>query len=143
MSLFQKAKLYSIEDPIAKNAMLKDSKRGEIPKDAAGLMVSINILEATFGDYFVMGHKNNAKAGWSLALNKGGSKEFDPRTGVGPSKMTDGNKALSMSMPLPQKWYDLYQTWNMAFCSQMPQFPYIIPKLFIPKVANYQDNHLS
>ena len=51
---------------------------------------------------------------------------------------TKDGKGFDYSMPLKREWADLYQTWNMAFCSQISDFPMVLPKLFIPEVADYQ-----
>ncbi len=97
----------------------------------------VNILEAVVTDY-ISGFRDNAKAGLTLAFHKTGSKHHDPRTGCGPSTWSDDKRAISMSMPMTKEWCDLYQTWNMAFVSTLKDFPYIIPKLLIPQVADYQ-----
>jgi hypothetical protein len=41
-------------------------------------------------------------------------------------------------MDFPEQWADLYSTWNLAFVSHYPEFPFVMVKLLIPFVANYQ-----
>jgi hypothetical protein len=45
-----------------------------------------------------------------------------------------------LSFALPQRWADLYATWNLAFVSHYGDFPYLVPKLLIPQVNGYQDS---
>ena len=42
-------------------------------------------------------------------------------------------------MPLSKEWADLYSTWNMGFVSHYSYFPYVMAKLLIPEVSDYQD----
>ena len=42
-------------------------------------------------------------------------------------------------MALPKEWADLYQVWNMAFVSQIDNYPFWIAKLLIPQVSDYKD----
>lgn len=137
MGLFHQVKFLSVDGPI-KNIFLKAHKTGKVPPDALSFMVPLNILEATLGDY-IMKNSDNGKTGLTLAWNRPGTSKYDPRTEAGPAKWSDDKKGISLSMPLPKKWADLYQTWNMAFVSQIQNFPYILPKLFIPQVAQYQE----
>jgi hypothetical protein len=137
MGLFHKVKLMSVEDPV-KNLVLKSFKTGKVPENALSVMLPINILEATLGD-FLMGNRDNAKAGWTLAINRPGEKPYDIKTGAGIATWQEDKTGLSFRMPLPKHWADLYQTWNMAFCSQIPNYPYVLSKLFIPQVSKYQD----
>ena len=110
-----------------------------MPKEAGRLILFVNILEATLADIITL-NTDNAKVGWVLDTNKAGSKDYNPRTGEGPSGWSDDKKGICLRPPLPKEWADLYQTWNMAFVSQSESFPYLISKLLIPQVANYQNN---
>lgn len=136
-SLFHRVKFMSVQYPIRK-IIIKCHKTGIVPAGMLGNVVALNILEAIIDDY-ISGYKNNARAGWSLAINRGGSKRYNPKTGAGPSCWSVDKKGICVSMPMPKKWADLYQTWNMAFVSNIPDYPYVIPKLFIPQVAAYQE----
>ena len=138
-TLFRKIKLTSIEKPIIEDIILKSYKTGKVPKNAGRSVVFLNILEATLAD-IVEFNMDNAKVGWILAVNKSGSKDYDPRTGEGFSGWSDDKKTICLRPPLPKEWADLYQTWNMAFVSQSQSFPYLISKLLIPQVADYQND---
>lgn len=135
-SLFFKIKFFSVEYPI--KLFLNYHKTRIIPENSGRFELTVNILEAVIGDY-ILGFKDNAKAGLTLAFHRTGSKYYDPHTGCGPSTWSDDKKAISMSMPMTKEWCDLYQTWNMAFVSTLKDFPYIVPKLLIPQVASYHD----
>lgn len=136
MSLFHKIKLVSVERAI--RFYLNYHKTGVVPKDSGRFGLTVNILEAVVSDY-ISGFRDNAKTGLTLAFHRTGSKNYDPQTGSGPSAWSADKKAIRMSMPMTKEWCDLYQTWNMAFVSTFKDFPYIISKLLIPQVANYQN----
>ncbi len=53
-----------------------------------------------------------------------------------PTLTADG-KAIKFYLPNPEKWADLYSTWNMAFVTTYPHWPLIMTKLLIPQVANH------
>lgn len=135
ITVFYKIKLLSIELPLTKN-YLKSFETGIINGHDGKWTLPLNILEATISDYFG-GRADNAKASLALIANGPGRKS-DPRTGAGPSDWSEDKKAPCRSSPLPIEWADLYQTWNMAFVTHFPAFPQIIPKLFIPTVAEYR-----
>lgn len=136
MSLFHKVKFASVDYPI-KNIVVNTHKKGAVDPKATRFFLPLNILEASLAD-FITGHNKNALTGITLAKNRPGAKEVDTRTGEGPTKLADDKKAIEVSAPLPRKWADLYQSWNMAFMSQAGLFPYYLPKLSIPQVADYQ-----
>jgi hypothetical protein len=137
LNIFHEVKLKSVEMSI-KNEFLKCHTSGIVKPDNTRWLLFIGILEAALTDFF-NGYINNSKVGYILAVNKAGSKKYDPRTKAGPSKWSEDKKAIALSVPLPKEWADLYQTWNMAFVAYHPLFPYLLPKLFIPQVANYKD----
>ncbi len=132
---FHKIKLLSVELPIKK--YFSSLRTGKVPPKAGGTAVSINIWEATLTEKR-SGNKGNAYAGKVLAKNKCGRKKLDPATGAGPSKLSPTGLAIERNYPLPLEWADLYQTWNMDFCSRFTDWVYVIPKLFIPAVSVYQ-----
>lgn len=131
---FHKIKFISV-DPVIKSFIYYHETR-KIPKSYGRLGLVINVLEAAMFD-FISGFRDNAKTALTLVSHRIGSKKIDTKTGSGPSTWSEDRKAISMS--LTKEWCDLYQTWNMAFVSQFNDFPYIIPKLIIPQVANYQN----
>ncbi|MDO5520969.1 MAG: hypothetical protein Q4G58_10800 [bacterium] len=137
LPLFHKIKLISVELPI-KN-YLECHRTGNIKPTSGGIAVAINILEATWTDY-KSGIRDNAKAGWVLAKNKCGAKQKDPKTGVGPSGWSKDGKYIQRVYPHGRNWADLYQVWNLCFCTRFKDFVYVIPKLLIPSVANYKDH---
>jgi hypothetical protein len=140
MSLSHKIKLISVEYSV--KSFLNCHKTNLIPEEFGRFTLTLNIIEAVVFDY-IKGFRNNAKTGLTLAFHKTGSKKYNPLTGEGPSTWSSDKKAISFSMPMTKEWCDLYQTWNMAFVSQFHDFLYIIPKLLVPQVANYQGSPTS
>jgi hypothetical protein len=136
LTWFEKAKISSVEGPIVEK-YLQFHVNGAIPSDFMRWTLSINILEAVLQDSIV-GNYSNAYAGWVLAIHRPGTKTRDPKTGNGPSYWAPNKKAVCLAPPLPLEWANLYHTWNLAFCSQFPTFPYVITKLLIPCVSSYQ-----
>jgi hypothetical protein len=137
VNYFHKLKLKSVEIPIKKN-IAKRFGSGIISPQAYRWTLPINILEACLTDY-MNGYKHNARAGRTLMVNRPGRKTDHPLTGAGPSRWSENKKAVSVRMPMPKQWADLYQTWNMAFVMQFPVHLYLLPKLLIPQVASYQN----
>jgi hypothetical protein len=133
-SFFHKMKLLSVEKSITTKMVSFDT--GIVHPKIGSWLLPINILEAGTSDY-LDGFKDNAHASRPLIMNRPGASE-DRYTGAGPSRWSEDKKAICYAMPLPQQWSDLYQTWNMAFISKFPRFLYMLPKLLIPQVADYQ-----
>ncbi len=136
LPLFHKIKLISVEKPIEHYIKYHTTKF--IPPKSGGMGVAINIWEATWTDWKSK-NKDNAKAGKVLAQNKAGALKKDPLTGAGPSRWSDDGKIPLRCFPFGLEWTDLYQTWNMAFVTRFQDFPYILPKLLIPIVADYKN----
>lgn len=136
MPFFYRIKSGSIE-PVAYFLIRAHQRPPEkLGKASGSRALQINILEATFSDWLMALH-DNAMTGWALAVHKAGKHRIDPATGAGPNFWEESRKAIGIRPPLPRKWADLYQSWNMAFVSKMYDFPYIITKLLIPQVADY------
>ena len=136
LTLFHRLKLAMVGGPV-KQIFLKSHRLGRVSKRAGSWMLPLNIGVATVGDY-LMGYKDNVKAGWTLTRNKPGAKAGRLHAGAA-SAFSEDRKAIRLAMPNPKEWADLYQTWNMAFVSQIGDFVYLLPKLCIPQVAEYQD----
>ena len=136
MTPFDFAKLTSVEGPIKR--FIECHNSGQVSPDLLRTMLSVNIMEAVATDV-VMGNFGNAKAGFALAVNPPGGSHADISTGAGPSQWSNDKKAILFVMPKPMLWADLYQTWNMCFVSHFEYFPYVLAKLFIPRVSAYQD----
>ncbi len=115
----------------------KGIKTGKVPQNYLSLALPVNILEATFSDFWC-GNFENARAGWILAKNRPGGT-FNEKTGSGPAFVaTKGPyKLMHLRCPFPQQWADLYTTWNLAFVSNYSNFPYFMAKLLIPSVNDY------
>jgi len=137
LTLFHRLKLAMVGGPV-KRIFLKSHRTGIVSGRAGSWMLPLNILAATVGDY-VTGYRNNVKAGWTLTRNRPGMRAGSTLAGAGPSSLSEDRKAIRLAMPKPKEWADLYQTWNMAFVSQIGDFVYLLPKLCIPQVANYRD----
>ncbi|MDO5294221.1 MAG: hypothetical protein Q4F05_15900 [bacterium] len=136
LPLFHKIKLISVELPI--KTYLECHRTRKIEPTSGGIAVAINILEATVTD-FLYGVNDNAETGWTLMKNRCGLKEKDPKTGAGPSKWSDDGKYIQRVYPYGKQWADLYQVWNLCFCTRFKDFVYVIPKLLIPAVADYRE----
>lgn len=136
LSSFVKIKLISVE--LAMDQFKEYHTTGTIPGNTGKMLVPLNIMEAVI-EGSNNGYKNNKDAGIALALNNAGSLTHDPNTGAGPSGWSDDKKSVVYYAPFPLEWANLYTTWNMAFVSDFTSFPYVMCKLLIPQVNNYQD----
>lgn len=134
---FHKLKLASIEIPVKK--YLNNFKTGHVDPGSSRWGVAINIWEAVLADR-LSGMKDNALAGKVLAQHKCGEKVWNKVTGAGPSGWSEDKKKVTRNYPNGAKWADLYQTWNMAFCTRFGDFPFVLPKLIIPSVSGYQEH---
>ncbi len=133
--LFELVKKVSVDYPIEQ--ILEAHRTGEVPADFWRVVLPVNILEAAAMD-LKLGNYDNAKVAWTLAVNPPGGSE-NLATGAGPARFAEDGQAIETHMPLTQEWVDLYHTWNMAFVSHYEHFPYVMAKLLIPNVADYQD----
>lgn len=136
MILFEHAKLHSVE--YCMNQILKYNRSGKVSPHFLKLMLPVNILEAIMEDMH-QGLYDNARAGWTLTVNRPGIGCIDEKNGC-PARWSDDGKAILVSMPQPLQWADLYQVWNLAFVTNYPNFPYLFVKLSIPQVAGYQSS---
>ena len=125
---FMLAKLVSVLGPI--RSIIDFHEQDRVDPDFLRPMLSVNIDEAVVVD-MAKGCLANAKAGLVLAEKGPGYQ------GCGAA-FTD-SREISVSMPAPERWADLYQAWNMAFVSHYPRFPFVMMKLAIPAVADYRD----
>ena len=133
--LFEMVKKVSVDYPV--ELILEAHRSGEVPENFWRVILPVNILEAMAMDA-KLGNYDNAKVAWTLATNPPGGSE-NPATGAGPARFAEDGQAIEVHMPLTQEWVDLYHTWNMAFVSHYEHFPYVMAKLLIPNVADYQD----
>jgi hypothetical protein len=86
----------------------------------------------------VKGFGDNAAAALPLVANKPG-ESTNPRLQTGPATFSADGKKVLVAYSLPKEWDDLYQVWNMAFCSQIGSYPMWISKLFIPQLSSYKN----
>ncbi|MEC8052743.1 MAG: hypothetical protein VX210_18245 [Myxococcota bacterium] len=133
--IFELVKLKSVEYPM--NEFLRAHREGKVEPNMLRTMLSVNILEAMALDA-KLGNWDNAAAGWALAKHRAGGAE-DAATGAGPARFASDSDAIEFNMPLTKEWADLYSTWNMGFVSHYSYFPYVMAKLLIPEVSDYQD----
>ena len=101
------------------------------------ILVPLNILQACIED-LRLGHTSNARSCLPLIFNPPGSKAYNPLTQAGPSTFSEDENAFLRNSALPLQWNNLYSTWNLAFVSHYPNFPFFFAKLLIPQVSNYQ-----
>ncbi|MCX7337681.1 MAG: hypothetical protein NTX76_00120 [Alphaproteobacteria bacterium] len=131
--LFEWIKFFTIEKSIDSFRAVKNTK---LAPNYGKCGIPINILEATLTDIF-NGNFNNAYAGCVLAKNSLGGKENEV-TGAGPATFSEDRRAISIHMPFEKKWADLYAVWNLGFVSRYEAFPYVMVKLLIPQVSDYE-----
>jgi hypothetical protein len=123
LSFFLWLKIHSIEHPMLRIFVRRTRK---IPKRYFRWALISNILEATAADLF-RGFGNNALVGLKLSKWLMSSIEIQRKGHVVTFAPEDASE-----------WIDLCHSWNMAFVSQAPEFPYVMCKLIIPSVAGYQ-----
>lgn len=130
---FEVAKVFSVRFPM--NNIIRTHKEGKPPRGFLQWMLPLNILEATFSD-FTRGFFGNAKAGWVLAVNN--PKMIKTGSDYNTAKLSEGK--IGLNLPFPKEWADLYQSWNADFVGKFDDmFPYMLPKLLVPAVADYKD----
>ena len=135
-SLFLRVKAVSV-DPVAYFCIRAHQRPPHaLGRSSGSRILQMNILEAVFVD-LCEGFRDNAHAGWILARHKPGRRSPDPASGAGPNAWSPDEQAICLRPPFPKEWADLYQIWNMAFVSQMPEFPYVATPLMVPAVADY------
>jgi hypothetical protein len=132
---FEVAKTLSVDMVI--RIYLKNFKTKKVPHDDGRVGLPVNILEAALED-LRLGYRENARAGFLLSLHPPGEKRPNARTGAGPTGFSADGRAITYAPPLPRKWADLYSTWNMAFVSHYPNFPFFLAKLLAPQVLCYE-----
>lgn len=125
---FELAKLYSVLGPI--RSIIEFHEQGRVDPGFLDPMLSVNINEAVAADV-ARAHFANAEAGLVLAEHGPGHQ--------GRGAGFTANREIRVWMPAPERWADLYQTWNLAFVSHYPRFPFVMVKLAIPAVAGYHD----
>lgn len=128
-------KYHSVEYPVSSMTAALD--KGEIDPQFGRVILPVNIIEAMLYD-MATGNWDNAKTGWITATHRPGNTPNEA-TGAGDTVITEDGSGVSVNMPLPKDWADLYHAWNMAFVSQFAQFPYSMVKLLIPEVGDYQN----
>ncbi len=136
---FLKIKVYSVDEPMRYFDQYHDKRAADpafaLPPESGRFALSANIAEATLKDV-TLGNWDNARAGWILTWHRVGGED-DPRTGAAHSRWSPDGMGIQYHAPLPKKWADLYSTWNMAFVTHLPEWPYIMAKLFAPQVLCY------
>jgi hypothetical protein len=129
-------KLASVEAGIER--VLDYHRSGKVPGTFMRTILPMNILEATSAD-LARGCFGNVHAGRVLAQYRPGASHQDKKTGEGPTVWSPDHRIMLFQMALPRLWADLYATWNLAFVSQMPDSPFLMAKLLIPIVNDYDD----
>lgn len=121
---------------IAMNQFLGFIKEKKIDP-SYGKIVSFNIFQAMAED-FKLKRLDNVLAGKTLAVNKPGVDEKQKL--AGPTTISENGQTVEFRPPLPNLWADLYETWNMAFVTKYPDWPYFLVKLIIPSVSDYHEH---
>ena len=133
-NIFKFVKAISIGSAI--KGLIENFRSQNVPADW-GLTCSINICEAIAEDLRLL-NIDNALAAKPLVFNRPGLAE-NRHTMAASTQLSKDGQTLEMRPPLPRQWADLYVTWNLAFVSYFPNFPYYMVKLLIPSVSGYQD----
>ena len=129
-------KFESVRTPIRRSRECVQS--GQVPASFCNFILPYNILQASLFDLF-SGNSGNARAGLVLARHRPGNKA-NSGTGAGPVHFARRGRVIASGFPLPEKWVDLYQSWNLAFGAQFNSFPFYLCKLVIPQVAGYHEH---
>lgn len=107
----------------------------QVPATLGRWELPITILEAAFENQIgPVPYQANARVGVTLALTPGGSAVRNNKTDAGPTHLSEAQDDMLVFAPFPEKWADLYGTWNMAFVSQYRNFPFHLAKLLNPAV---------
>ena len=143
--LFERMKVITVDIPMKSFAGYKLGTT-EVDKEAGGgLGLAVNILEAMYQDV-KQGSFDNASAGFELMCE---SNDREPIKGCGnditKEWVPEGGEEraiLDWRSPLPLRWSNLYQSWNMAFVSCYSNSPMFLAKLLAPIVSGlYQEIH--
>ncbi len=134
MSAFGLAKVLSIDYTVDK--FVEFHKSGKVPADFGRNLAPLNIGEPCLVD-LRLGHLGNARAGWSLIVNRPGSDQDNLKTGAGPTHWSQDGKAIDFELPLALHWHDLYINWILAFMIHRPYGPYMLMKILTPQVIDY------
>lgn len=97
----------------------------------------LNILQAAAFDVF-NGYHANARTAWVLSRVRPGTRR-QKVAGEGPVHLSADGRLIETGFPMAREWVNLYQSWNLAFGSQLNSFPFYLCKLVIPQVAGYHD----
>lgn len=135
--VFERTKVFSID--VAIHRVVEFHETGSVAPDFATVLLPMNIIEAMFED-IRLGNRGNAASAWPLVKDRPGSWAREAQTARVAARWSEDRKAILLSFALPQRWADLYATWNLAFVSHYGDFPYLMPKLLIPQVNGYQDS---
>lgn len=135
MKWFDKLKMDGIKKPI--DSFIRFHKTGKVDKNFFRMGMPLNVLMAVAKD-MTLGNKGNAKAGWFLAKQNTYQNHVSVTNGQYAQISPDG-KALEIIMPNQPHWIDFYLSWNLAFCAHFHRFPWVMIKLLVPQVTNYQD----
>ncbi|MCP4129593.1 MAG: hypothetical protein GY754_01130 [bacterium] len=135
MEAFDFAKLASVEYPVKK--IIEFYKTGEVKDNFCDVMMSANVLEATLVD-IKLNNFDNARAGFTLAVNRPGGTSCKIVEEDCGARWSENQDAVLVTMPLKVQWINLYTTWNMSFTSRYEHFPFVIIKLLVPQVADFQ-----
>jgi len=142
--LFERMKVATVDRPIHKRA---GHKRGdpiepglEVVSDR---LLAVNILEAMFQDVRA-GCEDNAEAGFELIVEAAGLSPTEAALGSAPNaewiRSGQPSGVMTITPPLPVAWCDLYQSWNLAFCSNYRNASAYFMKLLTPAVGcGYRD----
>ncbi|MBK22854.1 MAG: hypothetical protein CME70_02520 [Halobacteriovorax sp.] len=132
-------KFHSIQYPLIK--FIKDHKKGRVAKSSGKFILAANIFEAFLVDLF-KGYFKNAFSCIPLMIFSPNFKALHLfkrffKLGSDSRISKDGN-GFEMISPEQKKWSDLYQSWNFTFVSQFKEAPYLLIKLIIPSVTDYE-----
>ena len=134
LSLFEQVKIVSVEITVEK--LLFFFRSGWVNPWYTKALLPLNVAEAVLED-LNHGNQDNAAAGTLLAGSLPGHGCSENRC---PARWSEDGGGILISLDRPQKYADLYQTWNMAFVTTYGHYPYFLSKLAVPQLAAYQDS---
>jgi len=137
---FERLKVRTVDIPF--NGWTAE-KAGERDVTASGhriadVTLTGNIMEAMYQDWS-LGNAANAEAGFELLADGVGLPPFESAIGNAPCyewRLDGSPMGISIFRPpLARSWCDLYQSWNLAFCSNYRNSLQFFAKLLTPAVG--------
>lgn len=136
-NLFERLKMMSLDQAIEVIARFKRDPAAHTEiHEVRGLFLQINVMEAMFQDA-LQRCEDNAHAGYPLFLHPSGRPAIEGLDN-GLVRLTAVGGATHLPdrrPPFPRQWTQLYESWNLCFCSTYPNALDFYCKLLAPCVT--------